>query len=381
LRIAKNIFFAIILLSLLLPAAQKEYDLVELKPLHGYFLEQDTFVPPTKQTFISGDFQEKYSNYYEHSLGFRPFLVRLRNQYMYSVYHKSMVYAFIGKEGQLFSQDYWETYRGMDFIGEDSIHYKFDKLIAFRDSLKQDNKHLLCVLAPNKVRLLAQYLPDNYNTNEGEQNNYKSWIQLFKENDIAFIDVNDWYSDIMDTASYELFPNTGTHWNSYGMHLVLDSILRRFQQMDTSEVIREMEWKGWQLKDSAMTSDLDLANDMNLIFPLQLRPMAFPIYPENKTEKGVLPKTFILGDSFFWGFYGLNIFQETLHHYSRFWYYNNTQMDMAQGSNTPVKELNAHEVIKDKKYVLLMATEANLDLFPFGICEKYLNEKSPDKAN
>ncbi len=75
----------VLLALLVIPAIQKEKPFISLKKLEGDFVPspQPNF---TIDSWMSGEFQEKYNKYLEENIGFRNFLVRLINQIDFSLF-------------------------------------------------------------------------------------------------------------------------------------------------------------------------------------------------------------------------------------------------------------------------------------------------------
>jgi hypothetical protein len=366
----KNILFGCLVLLLALPMILKLTRFVEIKPLQGSFIEPEEPVFSAEEWF-SGSFQTAFEKDFEYHVSFRPLLIRLHNQYLYSLYNTSKTYVVVGQNKQLFAYDYYMAFSGETFVGRDSIRSEYQRLLHLQDSL---DKPLLFVIAPNKVRLLAQYLPAGMNTDIRDSVNYPVWLEFLKRGEIAFLDFNALFKELGGEDQTQFFPNTGTHWNSYGMYIAHQYILRKLASMSGDSLI-DIHWSGVAPKDSVIDSDRDLVESLNLLYP---PPTQAQLYPDFTIEKEGRrkPKALIVGDSFFWNFYGLEpYFGELWDEGSRFWYYNNTEMDMHQ-ARILVPELNAHQTLETKDYLIILATEANLHKVPYGFPQKYFKEDS-----
>ncbi len=367
----KNILSILILLVLLLPAAQQYFKLAELEPLHGAYHLPDT-VSPTLSHIASGEFQEKYSAYYEYQIGFRPFFIRLRNQLYFWFFQKSTNHIVIGNNNQLFPWDYWFAYVGQYSISEDTVNHRVELIKELSDSLKAKNKTFLCVIAPNKVRCMPEIIPREHASTPSSKTTYHKFLQAFGETDVPLLDLNDYFLKAIDTSRYPLFANTSVHWSGYGMNLGMKKMLEELERLSGKDIVN-LEFEGWEMKDSTIVSDVDMSNLMNLLIPYQTEKLAFPVYKNLKEQQAQPARILIIGDSFFWNFYNFTIIWEVFDLKSRFWYYNNTQMDMEQKS-TPISELSEHAAVDSADFVIIMATEINLYQFPYGFPEAYLYE-------
>lgn len=361
------------MMLLSLPFIQEHFQIVEEKPLFGAVVEPEK--PDLSiENWFSGEFQEEYQPYYEYQIGFRPFFIRLKNQLHFWLFNKSTTYAVVGKENQLYSWDYYNVYRGNNFLGEDSIRAKVDNLVMLRDSLEVLEKPLLCVIAPNKVRSRPQYLPDHYDKRPGENSNYLSMVDELEANGLHYLDLNQWFVEIDRIVPHTLYANTSTHWSGYGMSLGYARMIERLEEMSGKDLIN-MNWSGIEVIDSSFGSDRDMSDLMNLLFPIQTEKLAFPQFELDNQGDAEPVKALVIGDSFFWNLYAFDEMKKIFHEDTRLWYYNKTQMDLDQ-TRISVSELSAHEAVQNADFVIILGTDANMNAFPYGFPEKFLNEAS-----
>lgn len=367
----KNILFFMLLALLCVPLVQQLTKVVEVEPLSGAYNLPDT-VPLTGETWFEGEFQGKYSPYYEYVFGFRPVFVRLRNQLHFWLYHESTNTVVPGEDDQLFAWGYWADFRGFNRLAKDSLEVKMKHLAMLQDSLQKMNKPMLLVIAPNKVRYMPEHLPRHFEKEAGEESNYAYTLDLLKKYELPVLDLNGLFLKMKDTVSFPLFANTSTHWSGYGMNLGMKYMIDTLEKMSGDD-LKNIRFSGWALRDSSLSSDRDMGELMNLLFPYDTEPLAFPQWNLQGQDSAQKTNVLLIGDSFFWNYYAWGEMFEIFDMKTRFWYYNNTQMDLEQAS-TPVEELSAREAIKNADYVVILATEANLHLFPYGFPEKYLSE-------
>ena len=359
------------MLSLLcLPLLQQTFKIVDVKPLSGAYNLPDTSALNSKNWF-AGDFQNKYSPFYEYQIGFRPFFVRLRNQLYVWTYGKSDGYVVIGKEGQLFAWNYWySSLNGGDFIGDEEIAKRVGLMSDLQEKLKEQNTPLLVIIGPNKVRHLPEYLPDNYNKEQSPTGNYNSWRKALVQSDLNVIDYNQIYIDLKKEYGRSIFPNTGTHWSAAGMGLALEAILNAADRAH-GDSIMDVSVDNLVLMDSIVDSDVDLRNDLNIFFPPDIQPNLFPEI--SIKQNGRKAKVLVIGDSFYWNLFQLPSFHETIDTASHFFYYNNTDKRLTW-TETPVEGLDIHKIVENVDIVVLLATEANLHKLPYGFPENYLGK-------
>lgn len=362
----KNILFFGILLGLALPLVQQQFNVFEEKPLSGAYNLPDT-VPLTSENWFSGEFQNLYSPFYEYEIGFRPTFIRVHNQLHKEIYHKSTNYVVMGQEEQLFAWNYWAPFWGIDYIGKDSIQERTRRIVKLKHELDSMGVPMMVIIGANKARIIPEYLPKNYTKEERKPNNYRDFIAELQQYDIKLVDFNEVFEELKPELGRMLFPNTGTHWSAYGMGLCLDSITSYANRM-SRDTLRQARVTGYFEADSTVGSDLDLANDLNLLWEWKRKPNLFPKI--EVTKQGRKAKIFAMGDSFYWNLYQLDDFYEVADSGSHYWYYNNTDITF-ESARTPVEEFNSRELIAQSDIVVLIATEANLNTFPFEFVTEF----------
>ena len=365
----KDIIFFGILAAMLFTIMQSRYPLIEEKPLSGAYNLPDT-VALTADNWFSGDFQNLYSPYYEYQVGFRPSLIRINNQLHYWFYHKSTNYVQMGKEKQLFAWNYWAPYWGLDYVGKDSINARVDRIAILKERLDSMGVPMMVIVGANKARYMPEYLPEKLHKEERQPNNYRDFLESMQRTGIKLVDFNELVLKMKPEVGKTMFPNTGTHWSAYCMGLCLDSITTYANRMQ-KDTLRVARVKGYFKADSIVNSDVDLANDLNLIFPWERQPNLFPRVEVKANGRKV--KLFVMGDSFYWNLYQLDSFYEVADSSSHYWYYNNTDIDFV-GNRRPVEDFVAMDLMKQSDVVVLMATEANLNTFPFEFAMEALQD-------
>ena len=213
-----------ILVFLLLPVVQKQFQLIELSPLKGSF---DVVECPnlTMKDWFDGDYQERQQEYLDKNFGFRNLSIRLFNQLQYMLYNVTNAKGVeIGKEGYLFEGGYIRDYMGISFIGEESINDKLLNIKKIQNELKQDDVNLIVAFAPGKASYFPEYFPEEYDASKKTISNYLYYAAQCQELEIDFIDFNADFIQYKETIPYKLFSKGGIHWGEYGVALALDSL-------------------------------------------------------------------------------------------------------------------------------------------------------------
>lgn len=317
-----------------------------------------------------GNYFETVSNYHKQNFGLRPLYVRLRNQIDYSIFNKPNAKSvIIGKEGYLYEKQYIDAYYGRDYIGEDSIKKKVEKLKFIQDQLKKQNKLLLVVVAPGKGSFYPEYIPENLKS-EKRVTNYQTYLKHFNEKGINHIDFNADYIRKKNKTQHVLYPKTGIHWSQHAMYYSLDSMVKyieKKQQIDLPEI----EIRGGAKTAEVKFKDNDIEKGLNLFFGLDKPQMSYPEFRIIPDETKVRPKVLSIADSFYWQFYDLEV-SDKLFTNGKFWFYNSlVYPDSKYGRGYVFAEYkNLFEEIQKNDVVILLASEANMYKFSFGFIEK-----------
>ena len=317
--------------------------------------------------------------YYEDRIGLRPFFIRLKNQLVYSLYKESTSTVIIGKNGQLLEKSYHQAFMGPPLEPKDSIHHRIKSMAQAIDSLKARGKTVLTVIGPNKVDVFREYIPDEYTSLPKDSTAYQYVLRYLNKYKVDYLDFNKSFRENRDSAPYPLISNTGVHWSGYGNHVAQEEIRSWLKAKSNIDLAGPMV-KSWQLTNQHATCESDLANLMSLLFPIETEPLAKAEYALRDTLRPRI-KALIIGDSFFHNYYSFpELLWRSYDIDSKFWRYNKTQIDMSF-NGTPVSELSAHQTTEEMDFIIFMATAYNMDTFPFGFPEKYLNEVRKNNLN
>jgi len=326
--------------------------------------------------WTEGSFQGSFEKYINDNIGFRPWFVRVRNQVAFSLYGRlNAAYVIRGKEDYLYETNYISAYNGDDFVGEDTIRYKTERIKLLQDSLQKMGKSLIVCFAPGKGSFYAEYFPDEYVKPKTSQTNYKVYRKYFDETGVNYIDFNQWFLQMKDTSRYILYPRYGIHWSNYGMLLATDSLISYIEKLRNTD-LPDLQMKNFKLTKKLNDSDYDIADGLNVVFRLPVDEMCYPeISWEDSTGKQK-PRVIVISDSFYWSMYGTGVSKNSFSE-GGFWYYNKQIYPESFNSETTVNQVNHWEVIHNTDVFVILATEATLPGFPWRFTENSLAAFAP----
>jgi SGNH hydrolase-like domain, acetyltransferase AlgX len=347
---------------------------VNVTALGGYNADAETPHPELSWTALwDNTYQPTFEKYLEDRIGFREWLIRLRNQVGYSFLQIGRANnILVGKNQVLFEEKFIQTYHGQEYVGDETVHRRVRQVKAAQDALARQGILLVFALAPDKAAFYPEYHPNYYQKQPRTITNYEAHAQQMRKAGVNLMDLSQCFRQWKDTASYPLFPRGGIHWSDYGVTLAADTLFRYIEQkggfdMPDFQAINQV------VTDEPRHTDNDIAKAMNLIWEPQPFQMAYPtiqFQPLKPNQKK--PRLLVVGDSFTWSLlssypYLQNLFDEPQ---SRFWYYNQ-QIDWPGADVAPERQVNKldfKQELLSKEVVLVLFTEY-LVSFDYGFTQ------------
>ncbi len=335
----------------------------KMKALKGD-IKQVHYQPISQKGWFSGEYAKHTDEYLTHNFGFRPNLVRLDNQLAYSMFRETRAKnVVIGKEQYLYETNYIDAYTGRDFVGDSLLSERVGRMKLIQDSMNAMGKHLLVVLAAGKASFYPEYIPDEL-MHTTDTTNYHYYKRKLKEAGVQHIDFNEWFIQHKGKMPYPLYPKTGIHWSEYGMLIAADSIISRVEEFNPEWDLGELYWNEVDYVDERRQVDDDIELALNLIERFPNFKMAYPKVQYNLEEKDSI-SVIMISDSFFWRMFSNKVMPNVFTD-GQFWYYNYATYPKHFKEKTTVQQLNLFEEIENVDVIIMMATEGNLKMFPWG---------------
>ncbi|MCW3123292.1 MAG: sugar O-acetyltransferase precursor [Flavipsychrobacter sp.] len=383
----KQGLFIMALATLCLPLIQQCLPFADEDGLFGYYNTAGN-VSFSFATWFDGSYQQKKDAYLNDHMGFRPGMVRIKDQVSFSLFSKAKYGgAILGKHNYLYYENYILAYNGRDYTGEAYIRHKMLRLKALQDTFAHMGKSLILAFTPNKAFFYPQNIPDSMRTPPGPTN-YKSYVRMSDSLSINFINFNEWLLAMKDTSSNVLYPIAGTHWSVYSSIIAGDSLVRYIERTRNIRMPHAVWTKVGHLYGARQTDD-DIVKAMNLMWPVAKEQYTYPelMYPADTSAKK--PRVILIGDSFV-----INLLNNRLPQNSftdwQFWFY----FKYLNNANTPIGCEDANPLIEQYDWkaeldktdcVVLMYTSINLtagrDNLGNGFIEQAYDHYFPAKSN
>lgn len=329
----KAILFVLTALLLFVSILQKEFNLFSFRALKGVVEEQ----PKPVLTFANcqgGSYQTQTEQYLKQHFGCREPLIRLYNQYLWDFYGKTPVsegQIVFGKHGWIYEpwvvNDYYQVHFRTHAYSVEEMTQKLEKeakrVYQLQHILEPYGTHLFVCMPPSKDRIYPEYLPEEHDMRF--ENEEKMSARFFYEEEypklgVNFLDLEQDFLLMKDTANFMLFPQTGTHWSRYSALFAADTLIRYMEHLGDMN-IQNLVIGPRVLKD-AEEPDIDLESLLNLIRPLPRPKYYYATATADHDSTAVKPKMITVGDSFWW-----NVIQQMpteIFSAAPYWYYNST---------------------------------------------------------
>jgi len=370
-----NILNAVILFAviavLLVPLAQKLFLKLPEKPLSGDVqLAQD--VSFNTHDWLEGTYASAKEKYVNDQFGFRNSFLRSTDQLYYSLFGAVFARDVVpGRDGYLYELKYLQTHAGMDYVGDAEVTSRFEKIKFIQDALAKKGIHFAVLFAPGKATFFPEHIPAPYD-HPSATTNYLKFIEQAKKKGIHYIDYNALFLRLKPSAKYPLYPQTGTHWSIYGMHIAFDT-LTRYMERVSGKRLPHYDYSTVALQDSLRTPDGDIAEGLNLIQNPAHYKMGYPVIKWLDSSNTARPTVLTVSDSYWMGIYYLGLPQNTFGHHE-FWYYNKQVFNYdPQGNTGDAAVADLKTAVEKNDFVFIMATEASLKQMGWGFIDDVYN--------
>jgi hypothetical protein len=365
----KKVLFILLLGSLIIPAFQNKLKFFSENRLNGAIVETlDSTL--SLSNWWDGSYQLQKEKYLNDHFGFRSFFVRLNNQIAYSLFNSYNANGVIsGKEDYLYEENYLKAVSGKDYIGDDSVAIRFQKLKFLSDTLEKLGKQLVLIFAPGKGTFYNEFVPDEYKTTVNKTN-FNAFLQKSKELGLKYIDFNTHFLNIKQKSAYPLYPKNGIHWSKYGMYIAADSIIKFTQKMRSIDM-NNIGYSSisFDTKEDVHHSDDDIFRGLNILVSNSEKGLAYPIIQFEQDATKAKPKAIVISDSFFWGLFNYGVLQSSFNE-SHFWYYNNEIYPESYTKPLNTSMIDYKDELLKHDVIFVLATEASLPKFGWGFIDK-----------
>ncbi len=374
----KIAIFILLLLVMLVPAIQQNTGLFREKSLRG---QSDPAVYPrfTVKSWFSDEFQVQFNKATEEHVGFRPGLIRLKNQFEFAAYHKANASGVVvGKGRYLFESDYIRSFTGRDYLGDYFWSQKFSRLGMVRDTLAKLGVKMAIVLEPGKATFQPEYIPNRFLKFKADSSNYQAILRESGRKGIPVLDLNRLFKEQKNSVAYPLFPKGGIHWSVGGMVLASDTLLG-FMGKTLGLSVPDLVVDRVEMSDSLRDTDGDVADIMNLLKAPGHPKMGYPVYHFTGMDQAAKPRVLVISDSYFFNILGAKIPANAFAN-EAFWYYNQSVYPDSWSAPKDTSMLDVPKTVEGMNAVLIMVTERFYHRFDWDLTDVLYRHYYPAAA-
>jgi SGNH hydrolase-like domain, acetyltransferase AlgX len=338
---------------LFLPLLQLSLVFVDEPPLEGvgYIHLKPTL---TTETWANGKYQDSLSDYLTQNGGFGKSLIRLHNQYYFTLFNTALAnHVIIGQNNFLFDQKHINAYTGADYIGKEGILKGMLELRDLRSILLRKRIKLVVVVLPGKATGAPENLPNG--TPAPGITNYSAAKHIADSLQIPILDLITWYNSAKPHAQYPLYPSGGIHWSQYCAALAADTLLGYVAGM-TQTMLPRYAIDHVEVKPGPEGEDSDIQRGMNLLFPIGTTPMGYPSVKWNEATPNL--KVLTIGDSYYWN----PFVNYTSHAFaaSHFWFYYRDLSIFGSPQGFPTAQVDLGNELESQNVLMLYTSDAHL---------------------
>ncbi len=366
----KYLLLVICIAMLLLPALQKGLNIFGLQKYKLVKVPDDMALPaPTFNGIIENTYQDSVSLWFNFTTGFKPLLVRLRNQVDYSCFNVTHGKIIEGKNQCLYIDENLVAYMGTK-VYPDRLLRGVDSIAMLRSFLAHKNIPLLFVMAPGKADYLTAWLPPGYTVEKGRTTYYTMLTEQLKKRGIPYADLRAFFDSTAKSYPHPVFSKQGLHWSAYGASIALDTIYK------TIAATLNFEPMAVDLSHDTISSEPrfpedDLAEMANMLYIPHIDTLAYPapvgtVKDSARTKK---PKILFVGDSFSYIFGLTSMPRQLFDPATRYWFYMKTEKDFADvmKDGADLSKTDVAKAIQQFDMVIVLSTEGRYDYGDYGL--------------
>lgn len=291
-------------------------------PLAGVTAPAPT--PFTLDALLSGEAQKAASTNLGRSLPVFPLAVRIKNQFLYSLFRVSgAASVVVGKNDQLYEPGYIEEFCAR---GAAPNAARLDawaaQLREIQDRVEAAGKSFVYLVTPSKAARLPDYLPAKTRCRSIERGAPEKLVPFraaLEAHGVAYVDGAGLMSAKRHDYAIDFFPRGGTHWNLLGAALATRDVSEALARSGRGAPFGRFDFD-WRVVDEATGTDRDLLDLLNLLWPNAHYSTAAATGRSLPSNCARAPKLLTVGGSFLFELL-LDLGQSACPPESEYWHY------------------------------------------------------------
>jgi len=258
----------------------------------------------TFESWLDGRYQERRDRYFRERVGFRSLLIKTYNQINFSLFgivaKTKGTQVIVGKDNYLYEAVYVNAYNTPGSTPETALRGCVRDLRALQDKLAARNIGFLLVIAPSKVEIYPEYVPDDMLVpgRSARRTEYDRIVPLIEEFGVHCLDAHRLFLEEKNTGQHALFSRGGVHWNYYGAAIVLSRIISEIE-LQTGRDFISITRTGVMVDYTPRGTDNDLGELLNIWQTRRMiGPQVHPVLKNQAGGDGQPMNLLFIGDSF-----------------------------------------------------------------------------------
>lgn len=378
--IRKYWFIVVFALTLMIPIYGKLLD--TNITLNGVTSAPET-VKASLETLSNGEYQAYLNSKWEFDFPGKKFLLRIRNQLLYSVCKVSPnSNVVIGKDQYLYEPGYilFEI-QAYPPSSEEYFITLGANLSRLQKLLDENGKELYIFITPSKAHFCREYIPDYLEFLNHEEwfsyTNYTKLLEILNDNNIPYFDSVEFIETSIDSGLMEspVFYKSGIHWNhTWGQTCAAEFVnyMNLCSTYDlTTVTVKEL------VSDKPISPDTDLYSSLNLIADAQEQWYSTEINIDSEGKDH--PNVFFRGGSFMGqsiqSLIRNGVFGEDVHFENNYYFADQYTLSNTLSSFTAYDEIDLDSLVGRSDILILEVNEGAIYTMSWGFIE-YLLEHS-----
>lgn len=375
-NILYGILFGLLMVFLFLGLVQQQFHVINFKELSGVTVKTEK--PRLSfDSYVSGQYQSQTEKYISENFGFREPVIRIYNQYIWSVFNKTYCH-FIkpGKDGYLYYSEAVNDYYGIEHLK----HYKTNAdavkhvekqvrmMNKLRYVLKDYGVEFLAFMAPDKAYVYPEYLPRRDARDPEAVNMMECFDEKLTEVGFPHVEMTKWFKTMKDTVPFMLFPKTDSHWRFSAIY-GYDSLFSYMNSLNDFG-IPDIRINGLTPIDTNYRESDELT--LNLVSPIRDTNQRYKADISIECGQNChKPRVLWVGDSFIWDL-ETNLPWRQIMEDVDIWFYNSIAFSGFEKEKGNVKKTNRLRKILNNDYVVWYSTAHQWCLATYGFAEDAL---------
>jgi acetyltransferase AlgX (SGNH hydrolase-like protein) len=280
-KISEKFFLSLIIATLLVPLPltllihcvnlSPRFDWIANRTLAGVTVKKER--PQIDAgSWINGNLQKGINSLISEHFSGRELLIRIYDQILYRLFHKSYMdreEIIEGKNRSLFERDYLADFGHYSpSVPKDEAEALVVMMKDLSMRLKESGSCFVFMITPSKASVYPEEVPDRFlaklKRGDRRQSNYETLVQLLKKYSIPYVDGREITIKHKQGTPLRAFPKTGTHWTRAVAFFSTQEVLRTIER-ESGREMAELTESIQSIDQRPDGFDDDLFGLMNLI--------------------------------------------------------------------------------------------------------------------